>query len=725
MAPGNPDIIYVGTGEANCGGGSLAYEGMGVFKSTDGGNNWMHLGLEETRNIGRIVVDPTDSQRVYVAAMGKLFAGNPERGLYRTTNGGASWENALFVSDTTGCIDVVMNPLSSDTIYAAMWERIRQPWGRTYGGITSAIYRSYDGGNSWEVLANGLPVNTGNIGRIGLAICESNPQILYAIYADEVGYFNGVYKTTDGGDSWTQTNDGALSGLFSSFGWWFGNIRVAPDDPDIVFAMGLDVYKSTNGGQSWSYSSGSMHVDQHGLDIHPINSDFVVAGNDGGIYISQNGGSNWSKVNNLPITQFYTCEIDNQIPQRLYGGTQDNGTNRTLTGNTNDWHMILGGDGFYVLVDPNDNQFVYAEYQWGSFSRSTNGGNSFISATNGISGSDRNNWNTPVVFDPSNTQVMYYGTNRLYKSTNRAESWNVISPDLTNGPGINIPFGTITTIAVAKSDSNLIYVGTDDGNVWVTLDGGTNWTAISASLPQRWVTRVAADPQDELTAYVTFSGYRWDEYLAHIYRTTDAGNNWTDISSNLPEAPLTDIIIDPASDSTLYVSSDVGVFMTDNLGISWSVLGDSLPNSPTMDLVLHNNTRTLVAATYGRSMYKYDLDFITPVASEEFQPMEFQLFQNYPNPFNPTTKIKFTILTSHLNPSLYQGEGQRERLVVLKVYDVLGNEIATLVNEEKPAGTYEVEFSAIGGGNGLTSGIYFYQLRAGNFVKTKKMLMIK
>ncbi|MEE9450640.1 MAG: hypothetical protein V3V72_11360, partial [Ignavibacteriaceae bacterium] len=222
LSSSNPNIIYVGTGEANCGGGSLAYEGMGVFKSTDGGNNWIHLGLEETRNIGRIVVDPTDSQRVYVAAMGKLFAGNPERGLYRTTDGGTSWENVLFVSDTTGCIDVVMNPLSSDTIYAAMWERIRQPWGRTYGGITSAIYRSYDGGNSWEVLSNGLPVNTSNIGRIGLAICESNPQTLYAIYADEVGYFSGVYKTIDGGDTWTQTNDGALSSLFSSYGWWFG-----------------------------------------------------------------------------------------------------------------------------------------------------------------------------------------------------------------------------------------------------------------------------------------------------------------------------------------------------------------------------------------------------------------------------------------------------------------------------------------------------------------------
>lgn len=712
IAPSNPNIIYVGTGEANCGGGSLAYEGVGVFKSTDGGINWLHTGLEETRNIGRIVIDPNNEQRVFVAAMGKLFAGNPERGVYRTTDGGVTWERKLFISDTTGCIDLAVKPDSPNTIFAAMWERIRKPWGRSYGGLTSGLYRSTDGGENWQQLSNGLPVNTGNIGRIGISISQSNPDLIYAIYADEIGYFAGVYKSTDAGDNWIRTNDGALSSLFSSYGWWFGNIRVDPNNPDKVFVMGLDVYRTENGGQSWTYSSGSMHVDQHGLIVHPLNSNFVVAGNDGGIYTSQNGGSNWLKVNELPITQFYTCEVNQQNINHLYGGTQDNGTNRTLTGSTNDWDMILGGDGFRVLVDPVDASFVYAEYQWGSLFRSTDGGNSFFSATNGISGSDRNNWNSPVVFDPSNSQLMYFGTNKLYKSTNRAESWNAISADLTNGPGINIPFGTITTIAAAKSDSSYIYVGTDDGNVWVTTDGGINWNLISASLPQRWVTRVAVDYSDEQTAYVTFSGYRWDEYLSHIYRTTNAGTSWMDISSNLPEAPLNDIIIDPEKDSTLYVASDVGVFTSANLGANWAHLGNQLPNSPIMDLVLHNDTRTLVAATYGRSIYKYHLDIITVSSNDNAQPINLKLFQNYPNPFNPTTRIKFTIP---------QNERRETKNVIMKVYDVLGNEIATLVNEEKPAGDYEVEFNA----SGMPGGIYFYKLKAGPLAQTRKMILLK
>jgi photosystem II stability/assembly factor-like uncharacterized protein len=705
--PTDPNILYVGTGEANCGGGSLAYEGMGVYKSIDGGSSWNNIGLEGTRNIGRIVVDPINSQRVFVAAMGKLFAGNPDRGLYRSTDAGATWENKLFISDSTGCIDVVIKPDAPDTIFTAMWERIRRPWGRAYGGITSGLYRSVDGGDTWQELTNGLPLNTGNIGRIGLSISQSNPEIVYAIYADDIGFFAGVYKSTDAGDSWIRTNDGALSSLFSSFGWWFGNIRVDPNNPDKLFAMGLDVYGSTNGGQSWFYSSGSMHVDQHGLFIHPLNSDFVVAGNDGGIYTSQNGGSSWLKVNDLPITQFYTCEVNQQNLDHLYGGTQDNGTNRTLTGSSNDWNMILGGDGFYVLVDPTNSQFVYAEFQWGSFYRSTNGGSSFSPATNGISSGDRNNWNTPVVFDPTNTEIMYFGTNKLYRSLNRAQSWNVISPDLTNGPGINIPFGTITTIAAALTDSSYIYVGTDDGNVWLTSDGGVNWNLISAGLPQRWVTRVAVARDNEQTAYVTLSGYKWDEYLSHIFRTTDAGTSWMDISGNLPEAPINDVIVDPEKDSTLYIGSDVGVYFTNNLGSTWGYLGEGLPNSPIMDLVLHNDTRILVAATYGRSMYKYDLDIITNVATDVLQPIEIQLLQNYPNPFNPTTKIKYEI--------------PERSFVILKVYDVLGKEITTLINEEKPEGIYEVSFDAFD----LASGIYFYKLQAGSLIEIRKMILLK
>ena len=714
LDPTNPNIIYVGTGEVNGGGGSVTYGGNGVYKSTDAGTTWNHLGLETTEYISRIIVDPLNPQRIFLGAMGKLFGKNLARGLYRSTDGGTTWENKLFISDSTGCIDVIINAVDPNIIYAAMWERIRRPDRRSYGGPTGGIYKSIDGGENWVELTNGLPNNSPTVGRIGISISESSPNIIYAIYADNIGYFAGVYKSTNSGDSWIRTNDGALSSLFSSYGWWFGNIRVDPANPNNVFVMGLDVYKTTNGGNSWFYSSGSMHVDQHGMFIHPANPNYVVAGNDGGVYKSLNAGSSWAHISTMPITQFYTCDVDYQFPIRYYGGTQDNGTNRTLTGNSNDWQQIYGSDGFYVLVDPVNNNFVYAESQYGGFVRSTNGGNSFNYGLNGVSGSDRFNWSTPYIIDPSNPTKLYLGSNRLYRTTNRAVLWTPISPDLTNGPPSgNQVYGTITTIASAPSDTNVVYVGTDDGNVWVTLNGGTNWTKISTSLPVRWVTRVAVDPNEGMTAYVTLSGYRYDEYLPHVYRTTDAGISWLDISSNLPDAPVNDIIIDPDSTERLFVGTDVGVFASDNLGNSWNYLGEHLPNAPVTDLVLHNPTRTLIAATYGRSMYSIDLSPITNAVNDIAVVKDFILYQNYPNPFNPTTKIKFTI-----HVTLSEGEGLP---VTLIVYDILGNEVSSLVNETKQAGTYEVEFNA----SNLSSGIYYYTLQAGSFSVTKKMILMK
>ncbi|MEJ2103225.1 MAG: T9SS type A sorting domain-containing protein [Ignavibacteriaceae bacterium] len=721
--PTNPNIIYVGTGEVNGGGGSVTYGGNGVYKSTDGGNTWNHLGLEATEYISRIIVDPLNPQIVFLGAMGKLFGKNIERGLYRSTDGGATWENKLFISDSTGCIDIAINPLQPDTIFAAMWERIRRPDQRSYGGPTCGLYRSTDGGETWIELINGLPNNSPNIGRIGISICSSSPNIIYAIYADDIGYFDGVYKSTNNGDSWTRTNDGSLGSLFSSYGWWFGNIRVDPSNPNNVFVMGLDVYKTTTGGSSWFYSSGSMHVDQHGMYIHSANPNFIVSGNDGGVYKSTNAGSSWTFITSMPITQFYTCDVDYQIPNRYYGGTQDNGTNRTLSGTQNSWQQIYGGDGFYVLVDPSNNNYVYAEYQYGGFGRSTDGGNNFNYGLNGVSGSDRFNWSTPFIIDPSNPAKLYLGSNRLYRSTNRAVSWTPISPDLTNGqPSGNQVYGTITTIASAPSDTNVVYVGTDDGNVWVTLDGGANWTNISNPLPVRWVTRVTVDPNNAMTAYDTLSGYRYDEYLPHVFRTTDAGTTWQTISSNLPDAPINDIIVDPDSTLRLYIATDVGVFVSDSLGNNWNYLGENLPNSPVTDLVLHNPTRTLIAASFGRSMYSIDLTSITSVKNEIESVRDFVLYQNYPNPFNPTTKIKFTVPVT-----LSDIEGS---IVTLKVYDILGNEIATLVNEEKQPGTYEIEFNShssesTNGGRNLTSGIYFYRLKSGNYVETKKMVLLK
>jgi photosystem II stability/assembly factor-like uncharacterized protein len=586
----------------------MTYDGCGVYRSDDAGGSWQHIGLENAGNIGRVAVHPYNPQVCFVAAMGRLFSKNDERGVFRTTDGGETWEKVLFLNDSTGAIDIVIHPENPDTLYASMWERVRRPDLRVYGGPSSGLYRSYDGGDTWTEMTSGLPTDA-YVGRIGLDIAPSSPGMLYAIYADDIGYFDGVYRTTNGGDTWSRTNDGALSSMYSSYGWWFGRISIDPNNQNVAYAIGFDLYKTTNGGNSWSMISSAVHVDQHDIVAHPLNSNHLVLGNDGGVYISENAGNTWTFRDNLPITQFYTCEVDEQYPDRFYGGTQDNGTNRTTTGNDDDWQNIYWGDGFYVLVDPTDNDYVYAEYQYGNFARSTNGGFSFSSAMTGISGSDRKNWNTPFIIDPNNPQILYFGANRLYKTTNRAVSWSAISPDLTNGGGgVNVTWGTITTIAAAPSNSQYIYAGTDDGNVWMTANGGNNWTKISGDLPVRWVTRVAVDPEDEHIVYTTLSGYRYDSYLPHVFRSSNGGAGWDDITGDLMDAPVNDIIVDPMVDSTLYLGTDFGVFVTRNLGQNWQRLGDNLPNVPIVDLRLHVPSNTLVAATYGRSMYSFNLD---------------------------------------------------------------------------------------------------------------------
>jgi len=657
IALSDPDIIWVGTGEANAGGGSMAYDGFGIYKSTDAGNTWEHLGLENTGSIGRLVVHPSDPQVCYVAAMGRLFSDNPERGVFRTRDGGANWEKVLYINDSVGAIDIVMHPEHPDTLYAALWERVRRPDRRNYGGPGCGIYRSYNGGDSWTELTSGLPSGSPANGRIGIDISESDPDVLYAIYADKIGYFAGVYRSDNRGDTWLRTNDSDLSYMYSSYGWWFGRISIDPADPDIAYAIGFDLYKTTDGGNSWPMISSSVHVDQHDLVAHPLNNNFVVLGNDGGIYLSNNGGSTWTFLENLPVTQFYTCEVDEQYPQRLYGGTQDNGTNRTLTGGTDNWQSIYGGDGFFVLVDPLNNNYIYAEYQYGNFARSTNGGLYFEPAMTGISNSDRKNWNTPFVFDPNNPQILYYGANRLYKTTNRAVSWQPVSPDLTNG-GVNsnVVYGTITAIAVAPSNSQFIYAGTDDGNAWRTENGGNNWISISAGLPLRWITRVAVDPDDEQNVFITLSGYRYDSYLPHVFHSSDGGGNWQDISGDLPEAPANNIIVDPSLDSTLYLATDFGVFISRNLGQNWSMLGDNLPNVPIVDLDFHEQSRTLVAATYGRSMYTFAVDQlvgIKPVSNVDDNTLSI-----FPNPAHETIWISFKLAEQERHYQIFNMDGK-------------------------------------------------------------------
>ncbi len=695
--------IYVGTGEANAGGGSLAYDGVGVYKSTDEGNSWKFKGLTGVGSIGKVVTNPTNSEEVYVAAMGYLFENNVERGVYRSQDGGDNWEQILFVSDSTGAIDLAIDPTNSDVLYAAMWERTRRLSKRQYGGATSGIYKSTDGGDTWTELRNGLPSIAANKGRIGLAIAPSEPNILMAIYANQRGDFQGIYKSTNAGENWNKV--GTIGSV--SFMWWFGKIFIDPITPDIVFAPGLDLYQSRNGGTSFDNVSDNMHVDQHALFVHPMNTNFVVAGNDGGVYISENGGSQWTKKNNLPITQFYTCEIDFSEPNRLYGGTQDNHTIRTTTGDLADWTALFGGDGFRVLVDPQDNRFVYGEWQRGNLLRSTDGGLSFQNALNGVANNDRNNWNTPVAMDFKEPAALYYGTQRIYKSTNRAARWMPISPDLSNGnQSDNLTFGTITTIDVSTVDGKIIYAGTDDGNVWNTLDGGSTWTKVSANLPNRWVTDVAADPIDAATAYAVFSGYRFGENMGHIYKTVDNGNSWTNISAGLLDIPLNAIVINPANTQQSFLASDIGVFETLNGGIDWHLLTSDMPNVPVTDLDFHAPTNRLVAATYGRGLYQYELEEVTTAVDDlPIFDLEVRIF---PNPFQSQTTIKYYL----------PNKGK----VKLQLRDFLGREVKILENsQQKDKGWHQLQLNA----ESIPAGTYYLVLANNGQLETHKLVLLR
>ncbi len=710
ISPSNPEVIYVGTGEANGSATSGAFFGNGIYKTTNGGTSWQNVGLDNSQHIGRIVIDPENPDRVFVAAAGLLYGKSEDKGLYRTLDGGQNWERVLFVSDSTSCIDVALNPRNPDTLFAATWERIRFPWQRRYGGVTSGLYRSTDGGDTWEQLTNGLPPSDEERGRIGVAVSPSNPEIIYTIFSTNSisNVFDGVYKSIDGGDSWFRVdNDGNINNVYANFGWFFGNIRVDPNNSEVVYALGLLLYQSTDGGVNWTALNANMHVDQHGLEVHPQNSDLLVAGNDGGIYISQQGGSNWKHVEVFPITQFYKCEIDFSQPDQIYGGSQDNGTLRTLTGEVDDWARILGGDGFHVIVDPTNNDIVYAESQFGRLFKSIDGGSVFSPTPNivGIDPFDRNNWNTPVVIDPSNSSVLYYGTNKLYRSTDRAESWQPISDDLTDGepPGGSSTFGTISSIAVAPTNPQVIYVGTDDGNVQVTMDGGNSWQNISAGIPDRYVTQVAVDPEDDSIAFATLSGYRYVDYQAHVLLTNDGGETWEDISGNLPEIPVNDIIVDPDIAGRLYIANDLGVWFTDDLGQNWEILGTNLPMTVVNDLDFQPQPRFLLAATFGRSIQKYDLGELTAVA-EVNQPRPKVDLTVFPNPVQDIANIQFKL--------------PEKQLGSLEVFSGNGLKIATITRQSFPKGVNEFSWNT----SHLPAGSYLVRLYTKDRILTKKLL---
>lgn len=695
ISENNTETIWVGTGEVNAGGGSLAYDGNGVFKSTNGGITWQSKGLPNVGSISKIVIDPDNDDAIFVSAMGPLFRNDTNRGVYKSVDGGDTWEQKLFVSDSTGIIDMAIHPTNGDIIYAASWERIRRPQYRHYGGETSRLYRSLDGGDTWIEMTNGLPSLPSEKGRISIAISQSNPEVLYSRYADATGNIQGVYKTVDGGDVWTEVNGSGLQNV--GFHWWFRGVVIDPDDENIIYNVDFNVQKSTDGGANWSPAFPGAHVDQHALAFNRMVPGAVILGNDGGVYYSADDGASYLKDVSLPITQFYRVHVDAQNDAKVYGGAQDNNTIRTTTGSVDDWTAIYGGDGFQSLVDPTNTAVIYALSQRGNLGKSINNGANFSGATNGISGSDRKNWDTPIVMDPFDSQILYYGANRLYKTTNAAGNWTAISPDLTNGSGGgNLTFGTIISISVSPIDTSTIYVGTDDGNVWITNNGGGNWTNVSASLPNRWVTKVLASRSDLNTVYVTFSGYRYGEDNGHVYKSDDNGANWTDISSGLPDIPVNDILEDVYGN--LFLGTDIGVLASPDQGANWSVLGENLPSVVVTDMHIHEASEYLYIGTYGRSMYKLDLsEDILSVAHRSFS----ETIAIYPNP--ATDYVTISASESFENISV-------------GIYDAMGREIS---RRDFSSSNTDEQIST----QGFSKGMYFVKISNGHSQTTRKLVL--
>jgi len=706
--PTDSGVLLAGTGEANASGDS--YDGIGLLKTTDGGDTWSLIGLEDSQRIGKIAWDSTDPDRIHVAVSGGLFSAGPDRGMYRSTDGGASWHQTLFVSDSTSAIDVVIDPANGDNVWCAMWERLRGPGFRDVAGLTSRMWRSTDGGDTWSQMTNGVPVGA-DVARIGLAVAPSAPGTLYAVYSrfstGSGTFLDGVYKSTNGGTSWNQVAGSGLGNPYSSFGWYFGQIRVSPTNANLALVTGVSLERTTNGGSSWSEITGSQHVDFHDVWIDPANPSRWISGNDGGVYRSTNSGSSWSKCPDLPITQFYAIAVDPQLPHRIYGGTQDNSTPRTLTGALDDWDVLIGGDGFTVQVDPTDSNVIYGEAQYGWLVKSTDGFN--FSTSMYFGGEERTNWHMPFVMDPSDRLRLVAGTYRAWETTNGGSSWSPISPDLTDGPGSGgLTFGTLTTIDIAPSDPQTIYAGSDDGNVHVTTDGGSSWTEIDAGLPVRYIKRVTADPFDDAVAYCAISGYNQDDYAPHVFRTTNHGASWTDVTGNLPNAPVNDVIVDPQDPATLYAGTDVGVYVTSDLGGQWAKLGLGLPLSVVVDLELHDATRTLVAGTHGRSAFTLDLSGPVDAPAVAAAATTLELSAPTPNPSRAGTSLSFVL------PSAGRAE--------LVIRDVAGRRVRALLQGELPAGRHSRAWDGRDeSGRPVAAGVYFAELRAGGATRSVKV----
>ncbi|MEW6456684.1 MAG: glycosyl hydrolase [Acidobacteriota bacterium] len=722
VSDSDPNIIWVGTGESNS--SRSSYAGTGIFKSIDGGKTWQNMGLNDTHHIGRIIIDSQNPDVVYVAAIGHLYTDNEERGLFKTTDGGKTWNKILYISDKVGVIDVVMDPVDNKTLYAAAWERSRKAWNFIESGEGSGVYKSTDAGLTWKKLTNGFPVGK-HVGRIGLDVSFSNPNVVYAILDNQalrpeekkkeqtsgitIDQLNKmskeeflrldpkvlttflrennvpreytaeivlemvkkgeltpqslaqylldanrrlfetnvigaeVYRSDDKGETWRKVNEKYIDGFYNTYGYYFGNIRVSPDNENNIYILGVPLLTSDDGGKRYKNIGGrGVHGDHHALWIDPKNPDRLLLGNDGGLNFSYDRGKTWQKINNLPIGQFYTIAVDMDTPYSIYGGLQDNGvvygpnTHIPKYGVDDPWKTIYGGDGAYVQIDPTDSTTIYAEYQFGNISRISKKDRSMKNIMPKAKIGEpplRYNWQTPFLISYHNPFILYYGANKLFKSLNRGDSWICISPDLTTNPGPerqgDVPYGTITTISESPIKPGLIYVGTDDGNVYITQNDGVTWTKINKGLPDKWVSRVVASRYEEGTVYVSLTGYRDDDFEKYLFMSTDFGKTWKSIASNLPSESINVIREDPRNKNILYAGTDLGIYISIDRGKTWNSLRNNLPTTPVHDLIVHPRDNELVIGTHGRSVFVLNVENIQKF-DEKIQEKEAHLFDIKP-----------------------------------------------------------------------------------------------
>jgi photosystem II stability/assembly factor-like uncharacterized protein len=660
LAPSNPNIVWVGTGEAYS--ARSSNPGNGVYKSADAGRTWTHMGLRESQHIARILIHPANPEIVFVAAMGRLFSTNEERGVFKTIDGGKTWHKVLFVDSRTGAIDLVMNRRDPKVLYAATYDKTRTAWDLDIGGPGSGIHKSVDGGRTWTRLAGGLP--TGRLGRIGIDLYQANPSIIYAVIENaslrqpteaeaeadkdrpkppERVIGNEVYRSDDAGRTWRKTHDAKIA-PGSKAAYSFNVIRIDPGNPNHVLLTSDTIPNSDDGGKTWQDMNWppkrmfpKAFGDVRNIWWDPQNPERILMLSDGGLHISYDGGKTTDHFLNIPVDEVYALDADMEDPYNVYVGLQDHeswrGPSNGWSGSVTiaDWVTVGTGDGMYNRVDQTDSRWLYNTSQFGDHQRV----DQKTRTRAGIAPRRpkglppyRWNWNTPIVISPHNSLTVYTGAQVLLRSLNRGDSWQEMSPDLTtNDAGTqfgrgNLQFCTITTISESPVAPGVVWIGTDDGKVQVTRDGGAAWTDATAGIAKaggpadRWVSRVFASHHDAGVAYVTKTGFRNDDFRPYVVKTTDFGATWTSISANLPGRPVNVVVEDRKNRSLLFVGTDGGVFASIDGGARWVRMKGGMPDVPVHDMIVHPRENDLIAGTYGRGIWITDVSVLQQLTDQ-------------------------------------------------------------------------------------------------------------